>query len=68
MHWVFSGTHEGELYGVPPTGKKVSFQNISISRVEDGRIVQYNSEIGFLSVLMQLGVLPLSEKIPASSH
>ncbi|HVD61687.1 MAG TPA: ester cyclase [Gemmatimonadaceae bacterium] len=59
MHWVFSGTHEGELYGIAPTGKRVQFQNISISRVENGRIVQYNSEIGFLTVLMQLGALPL---------
>lgn len=58
MHWVFSGTHEGDLYGIAPTGKKVTFQNISISRVENGKIVQYNSEIGFLTVLMQLGVVP----------
>jgi predicted ester cyclase len=58
-HWVFRGTHRGDLYGLPPTGVAVQFQNLSICRVEDGRIVQYNSEVGWLSVLRQIGALPL---------
>lgn len=59
MHWVLRGTHEGELFGVPPTRRSVQFQNVSIARVEGGRITQFNSEAGWLTVLMQLGVLPL---------
>ena len=58
-HWVFRGTHRGELYGLAPTGRPVQFQNLSICRVEGGRIVQYNSEVGWLSVLKQLGAFPL---------
>lgn len=58
-HWVFRGTHLGEFQGIPPTGKPVEFQNLSITRVVDGRIVNYNSEIGFLTVLRQIGALPL---------
>ncbi|MFN2601822.1 MAG: ester cyclase [Gemmatimonadaceae bacterium] len=58
MHWIFRGTHKGELYGVPPTGKSVQFQNLSISRVENGRIVAYNSEVGWLAVFREIGVLP----------
>ena len=58
-HWVFRGTHLGEFQGIPPTGRPVEFQNLSISRVIDGRIVNYNSEIGFLTVLRQIGALPL---------
>ena len=57
MHWIFRGTHKGELYGVQPTGKSVQFQNISISRVENGRIVAYNSEVGWLSVFREIGVI-----------
>ncbi len=58
-HWVFRGTHRGELFGIAPTGRAVQFQNVSISRVEDGRIVQFNSEVGWLTALMQIGALPL---------
>jgi predicted ester cyclase len=56
--WIFRGTHLGEFHGVPPTGKPVEFQNISICEVVDGRIVAYNSEIGALRLLMQIGALP----------
>lgn len=58
-HWMFSGTHQGSLFGVPATGKSIRFQNLSIARVTDDKVVQYNSETGWLDVLMQLGVLPL---------
>jgi predicted ester cyclase len=60
-HWIFSGTHEGELFGVAPTGKAVRFQNVSIARVEGGKVVQYNSETGWLDFLMQVGVLPFGK-------
>jgi predicted ester cyclase len=63
-HWVFRGTHRGELYGLAPTGVPVQFQNVSISRVVDGRIVQYNSEVGWLTVLKQVGALPLGRGQP----
>lgn len=57
LQWVFRGTHRGTLYGIAPTGKEVQFQNVSISRVENGKIVQYNSEVGWLALFRQLGVL-----------
>ena len=57
-HWIFRGTHRGELYGIPPTGKSVEFQNLSICRVESGRIAQYNSEIGWMTLLRQLDAWP----------
>lgn len=59
-HWILRGTHTGPVFGIAPTGKAVEFQNVSIARVEAGRIVQFNSEAGWLRVFMQLGVLPLS--------
>jgi predicted ester cyclase len=58
-HWVFSGTHQGKLFGLPPSGKSVRFQNISIATVVDRQVVQYNSETGWLDFLMQVGALPL---------
>lgn len=57
-HWVFRGTHDGPLFGFPPTGKPAEFQNLSICRVQDDRIVQYNSEVGWLTAFKQLGLLP----------
>ncbi|OGO51586.1 MAG: hypothetical protein A2Z32_13365, partial [Chloroflexi bacterium RBG_16_69_14] len=35
--WTGSGTHTGELMGVPATGRQVSVSGIDICRVSDGR-------------------------------
>jgi predicted ester cyclase len=58
-HFVFRGTHRGPLFGVAGTGRQVEFQNLSIAHVKGGKVVQYNSETGWLAFLMQVGALPL---------
>jgi predicted ester cyclase len=60
-HATCHGTHLGPFMGIAPTGKRVSFQSISLDRVVDGKIVQRNSELGWLGVLLELGALPLSQ-------
>ncbi|MCA1668177.1 MAG: ester cyclase [Thermomicrobia bacterium] len=61
-HALCHGTHRGPFMGIAPTGKRVSFQSVSLDRVVGGTVVQRNSELGWLGVLLQLGVLPLNEK------
>lgn len=39
-HTETSGTHRGELMGVPPTGRRATWRAISIDRLEDGRIAE----------------------------
>ena len=62
VHIWLTGTHTGPLAGIPPTGKAVEFQLIAIDRLEDGRVVQHNSEEGWMNVMMQLGVLPFRDE------
>lgn len=52
------GTHRGEFNGVPATGKTVTWTEIHIYRVAEGRIAELWSEIDFLSILMQVGAVP----------
>ena len=37
--WTMHGTHLGELYGTPPTGKQVKSTGITIVRFAGGKIV-----------------------------
>ena len=55
---TFTGTHEGEFGGVPPTGKRVTLQFVDIMRVRDGRIVEHWLSMDQLSFMQQLGVIP----------
>jgi steroid delta-isomerase-like uncharacterized protein len=38
--WTARGTHEGELMGVPATGRDVTLTGITVSRCQDGKIVE----------------------------
>ncbi|MBC8235679.1 ester cyclase [bacterium] len=40
LHWTTTGTHQGELAGIPPTGKKVIFTGATIYRFADGKAVE----------------------------
>jgi steroid delta-isomerase-like uncharacterized protein len=36
--WTASGTHEGELMGIPPTGNRMRISGTTIARFSDGKI------------------------------
>ncbi len=56
--WSGSGTHSGELMGIPPTGKQVTLSGISIHRIVGGRITETWNNYDALTMLEQLGFLP----------
>ena len=54
---TFTGTHDGDLMGTPPTGREVSFTGITISRCVDGRIAEEWELTDTMSLLGQIGAL-----------
>jgi steroid delta-isomerase-like uncharacterized protein len=52
----YQGTHQGEFFGIPPTGNQVTGSTIEIYRFADGKVVEKWSEFDRLSLLQQLGV------------
>jgi steroid delta-isomerase-like uncharacterized protein len=65
MRWTGSGTHRGELMGIPPTGKRVNVSGILISRFAGGKIVEEHEIFDALGMLQQLGVVPAQEQAQA---
>jgi steroid delta-isomerase-like uncharacterized protein len=53
-----SGTHKGELLGVPPSDVVCTLPGINIFRLRDGRIVERWGRLDELGLLRQLGVVP----------
>ncbi len=58
VQWTGHGTHEGDLAGVAPTGKKVEFEGTSIHRFEGGKISESWEAIDYYGLFQQLGVIP----------
>jgi predicted ester cyclase len=53
-----TGTHLGELNGLPPTGRSVAYTEIFIMRFVNGRIAEIWGVADILSQMKQLGVSP----------
>jgi steroid delta-isomerase-like uncharacterized protein len=57
--WTVRGTNDGELDGMPPTGRKVEVRGISIDRFDnDGRIVETWDNWDRAGFMEQLGLMP----------
>jgi steroid delta-isomerase-like uncharacterized protein len=52
-----SGTHKGEIFGIPPSGTVCRLAGINIFRVRDGKIVERWGRTDELGMLRQLGVV-----------
>ncbi|MEZ4866278.1 MAG: ester cyclase [Caldilineaceae bacterium] len=51
---TFSGTHRGELLGIAPTGRAVTFSLIDIWRVKDGKLVDLWHNVPNCDILAQI--------------
>lgn len=58
-HFTASGTQQGEILGVPPSGRVVTLPGINIWRLRDGRIVERWGRLDELGMLRQLGLVNL---------
>jgi len=57
--YTLTGTHQGPLMGIPPTGKKVSIRGVQISKFRDGKMVERWGSSDQLGMLQELGVTAL---------
>ncbi len=53
-----TGTHTGDLMGMPATGRRISVGAVDMGRIEDGRAKERWGGLDMYSMLTQLGVIP----------
>jgi steroid delta-isomerase-like uncharacterized protein len=58
VRWTGSGTHVGEVNGIPGTGEKIRVDAIAIHRVSGGKISETWEVWDTLGFLQQIGVVP----------
>jgi len=56
--FTIRGTHDGDLMGVPASGRPVEFTGITISRCQYGRIAEEWELTDTVGLLGQVGALP----------
>lgn len=56
--WVLTGTHQGPIFGIQPTGRRVRVEGMSLDRIKDGQIIEGFDGWDALGLRRQLGALP----------
>ena len=59
--WTAQGTHQGELMGIPHTGRVVTITGIEVDRISEGKIEETWVSYDTLDMMQQLGVVPAPE-------
>jgi steroid delta-isomerase-like uncharacterized protein len=66
QEWTATGTHDGELMGMPATGRKMVTLGCGTAEIGDGGLVRRGANYWNAAALMQqLGLLP---EAPATTH
>lgn len=54
--WTTEGTHRGELWGIPPTGRRFTITGVTIDRFVHGKIAESEESWDAMGMLRQLGI------------
>jgi steroid delta-isomerase-like uncharacterized protein len=56
--WTVTGTHDGDLMGIPPSGKKVEVSGTTTASFADGKIAEESHQWDRTDMLRQIGADP----------
>ena len=57
IHQTWTGTHEGDFMGIPPTGNSFSINTIDIMEIIDGQITGHWGVTDMAALMEQLGLM-----------
>ena len=57
-HWNSKGTHTGNFFGIPATGKNVDIDGVTLVRMKGGKIAEERDFFDNLEFSQQLGLIP----------
>jgi steroid delta-isomerase-like uncharacterized protein len=61
--WTATGTNEGELMGMPATGKQATTAGININRISGGKLVEGWGLFDQFGLLQQIGAVPTPTRV-----
>jgi steroid delta-isomerase-like uncharacterized protein len=63
--WIGSGTHQGEIMSIAPTGNRVTMAGTSVERIVDGKIEETWDNYDAMGMMQQIGAIPSPEEAQA---
>lgn len=63
VRFTLTGTHAGELFGMPPTGAPIDADGITILRFHAGLCVERWNRLDDITFLTQIGAMPATAEV-----
>ncbi|MFL6491353.1 MAG: ester cyclase [Nitrososphaera sp.] len=64
---IVTGTHKGEFHGIPPSGKKISLDEMAFLTIVDGRITEGWITSDMMSFMQQIGAISATSRAIGNS-
>lgn len=61
VYLAYTGTHTGEMFGITPTGNKITATAVDIYRIDNGKLAEYWNVTDKLALLKPQGVIEYTE-------
>ena len=58
LRYTLTGTNDGDLFGIPASGKRFHVENCTLLRVIDGKVKNAYRYSDTLGLMTQLGAIP----------
>ena len=58
LRFTITGTHQGELMGLPPTGKQVAVSGIAMFHIVGGTVAELHEIFDQMGLMQQIGAMP----------
>lgn len=68
ISFTLSGTHEGELMGIAPTGRQVKVSGMMLSHFENGKIIEEWELLDQATLFQQLGIVSIHPQKETSGN
>jgi len=62
-HWNFKGTHTGDFFGIPATGKSISIDGTTLVKMKNGKIAEEQDFMDNMAFMQQLGIVSSPENV-----
>ena len=60
LYVVLTGTHQGALMGIEPTGRSVEFSGIDIIRTDGGKVVEHWGATDMMALMQLIGAMAMA--------
>ncbi len=57
VKYIFTGTHKGEFWNIPASGRKIEYKAVAMFEIEEGKVISGASVRDELTLLEQIGFI-----------